>query len=287
MPQAPSAASENSKTAGMLPPVSLSVLTWKSPKTLKNTLKSLSRVKDIFSHRYVICQEGDPEEIRIAQAFGFKPVPTDKNLGIQEGLARCADAAETELVLIVEGDNMLVSRDDARYLLNGAIHAMTKPEHDIKAFQLHQRDPKLSDRFLRYWHPKTPLKPTLMGRLRPGPARARVHEALTLNDVAINGNEFIDKLERGIYLTHSDCVNWCNRPFLTTRTFFLGELLPFARANPGKKRVNGMPDLEHPICCPANRHWWRGSRFRIGLLYPGIFEHNRLERNADDEKTEL
>lgn len=268
-----------------LPPVSLSVLTWKSPKTLKNTLTSLSRIGHLFTQRYVICQEGDPEEIRIAQEFGYTPAPTDRNLGIQEGLAYCGTVPTTERIMIVEGDNRLSTRDDAPYFLEQAIRLLDS--QNIQAFQLQERNTQPPKKFLRYWYPETPLQPTLLGRLRPGPARARLHEALCLEEIAKNGNVDLEKLERGIYLTHSDCVNWCNRPFLTTKSFFLGQLLPFARENPGKKRVNGMPDLEHPICCPANRHWWRGNRFRIGLLYPGIFHHNRLERNSDDEKVEL
>lgn len=268
-----------------MPPLSLSVLTWKAPKTLENTLAALTPIAHLFSERYVICQEGDPDEVRIATGFGFEPVATTENLGIQEGLARCGEVPTAEHIMVVEGDNMLTQDPDAPLLLAEAVRQMDR--HAIAAFQLQERLTTPSSRFRRYWKAGLPLRPTLVGRMRPGPALARMNEALAFPEIAANGNAHIEKLADRLYCTHSDCLNWSNRPFLTTKSFFLGELVAFARKNPGTKRVNGMPDLEHPVNCPANRHWWRGNRFAMGMIYPGLFHHNRLERPPADEKTEL
>ncbi|WP_319517427.1 hypothetical protein [uncultured Martelella sp.] len=268
-----------------LPDVGLSILTWKSPKTLERTLRSLAPVSDLFAERKVVCQEGDPEEMDIARKFGFDPVPTKTNLGIQEGLAHCAECLESERILIVESDNMFVEQDNARDLLKRAL--ILFDQHEMTAFQLSMRPTHLSDRFLRYWRSDDPLRKNLRGHVWPRAARMRVHGSLALPDTTANGNRFIRKLEDELYLTRSDCISWSNRPFLTRRSFFLGPLMTFARQNPGKKRVNGMPDLEHPINCPANRYWWCGLKAKVGVTYPGLFEHDRLERPEDDEKTAL
>lgn len=268
-----------------LPEVGLSVLTWKSPKTLERTLRSLGPVSDLFAERKVVCQEGNPEEMEIARAFGFEPVATDRNLGIQEGLARCGEVLSTERIVIVEGDNTLVGKDGVRDLMIRAF--LLFDAHKMTAFQLSGRNHTLSSRFLRYWKADEPLRKTLRGVLRPGAARFRVHEFFAMPTTPANGNRYIARLEDELYLTRSDCISWSNRPFLTSRAFFLGPLMTFARQNPGKKRVNGLADLEHPINCPANRKWWRGLQAKIGVAYPGLFEHGRLERPDADEKTEL
>lgn len=267
------------------PEVGLSVLTWKSPRTLERTLHSLAPVSDLFSERKVICQEGSPEEMDIARKFGFVPVATESNLGIQEGLARCAESLETERILIVESDNVFVDKEKAPALLRRAI--ILFDQHEMDVFQVSGRPNRVSKRFLRYWKSEEPLRKKLRAHLRPQAARLRVHESLAMPGTIAKGNRFIQKLEDEFYLTHSDCVSWSNRPFLTTRSFFLGPLITFARQNPGKKRVNGMPDLEHPINCPANRHWWCGLQAKVGVAYPGLFEHDRLERPASDEKKAL
>lgn len=270
---------------GELPKIGLSVLTWKSPKTLERTLRSLMPVSDLFAERKVVCQEGSAEEMAIARTFGFEPVATDRNLGIQEGLARCGEVLSTERIVIVEGDNTLVEKDNARDLMMRAFALFDA--HEMTAFQLSGRNEELSKRFLRYWKPDEPLRKTLRGYLRPGAARFRVHESFAMPTTPENGNRYLTRLEDELFLTRSDCISWSNRPFLTTRSFFLGPLMTFARQNPGKKRVNGLADLEHPINCPANRNWWQGLHAKIGVAYPGLFEHGRLERPDTDEKSEL
>ena len=149
------------------PPVGLSVLTWKSPRTLESTLKSLARVADIFAERYVVCQQGDPEEMALAETYGYTPIATERNLGIQEGLARCGEAPTSERIVIVEGDNTLCQSEDAPRRLRRAITLLD--EREIHVFQFQKRPASPSDRFWRYWRPMTPLRPTMIGRLRREP----------------------------------------------------------------------------------------------------------------------
>nr|WP_272210365.1 hypothetical protein [Marinicella sp. W31]MDC2876238.1 hypothetical protein [Marinicella sp. W31] len=137
---------------GPFPEVGLSVLTWKSPRTLERTLRSLQPVGDLFSQRTVVCQEGSPEEMDIARRYDFEPVATEKNLGIQEGLARCAESLSSERILIVESDNFFVASDHARDLLKRAVFLFD--QHEMKAFQLGERKSGVSHRFCATGSPK-------------------------------------------------------------------------------------------------------------------------------------
>ncbi|MCX8996542.1 hypothetical protein NOF55_05440 [Rhizobiaceae bacterium BDR2-2] len=263
-------------------PAGISILTWKAPKTLRNTLAALAPIYPLFSEHYVLCQEGDPEEIEIARQFGYTPVTTDRNLGIQEGLARCAELPEAETVMVMECDCMLRDPQNAAALVARCITLLD--EQDLQAIQLQVRPEQPTTRYWHYWKPGFPLRPTLAGRLRRESANARTNEAVCLPDFPHQGIDDIEPLGDGIFVARSNTLNWCNRSFLTTKGFFLDTLIRFAREHPTSRKVNGLPDLEHPINCPQNRHWWRGQKFRIGIVYPGLFGHHRLERPQDDEK---
>ena len=265
------------------PPVGLSILTWKAPNTLRNTLGALAPISDLFVERFVLCQEGDPEEMEIAQSFGFIPVATERNLGIQEGLALAASLPSTETIMVMECDCLLRDQINSRSIIELCL--MLLETQKLQAIQLQARITEPTQRFHRYWKAGFPLRPTLLGRLRRGAAMARTNEAICLPDFPESGTEHIKPLGDGIFVAESNTLNWCNRSFITTKDFFLGQLIKFARELVTNKKVNGLPDLEHPINCPENRWWWRNNRFRIGIVQPGLFGHNRLERPADDEKT--
>lgn len=268
-----------------VPPAGLSVLTWKSPNTLRNTLSALTAVADLFVERFVLCQEGDPEEMEIARLFGFVPIATERNLGIQEGLAMCATLPSTETVMVMEGDCLLYDQKNGREIIERCLSLLG--EQNLQAIQLQARISEPTPRFWRYWKKGFPLQPTLLGRIRRGAATARTHEAICLPDFPEHGTDYIKPLGNGIFVAESTTVNWCNWSFITTKGFFLETLVKFAREHKTNKKVNGLPDLEHPINCPKNRWWWRNNRFRIGIVQPGIFGHARLERPDDDEKKVL
>lgn len=263
-------------------PASISILTWRAPHTLYNTLTSLAPILHIFSNHYVVCQEGDPDEVQIARQFGFTPITTGHNLGIQEGLARCAEVSATETVLVMEGDCILSSPENAPAVVLRCLNALSEQHVDI--FQLHERATQPTPSYWRFWKRGLPLRPTMLGRLRPSAAMAKTSEAVCLSNFPHDGIPNITPLGAGMFVASSNCVNWCNRSFLTTKDFFLDKVVRFARENPTSRKVNGLPDLEHPINCRANREWWRGEMFKVGILFPGLFGHHRTERPEGDEK---
>lgn len=262
--------------------VTLSILTWKAPQTLQRTLASLAPVQDLFSHRLVVCQEGDPDEIGIAERYGFKPVPTERNVGIQEGLALTVESAPTDIVLAMENDCAYLGGAEGKASLAGVIDAFVREGLDV--VKLGELPPEPRPRYTRYWGMTSPPRRTLLGMVRWKDANGCKAEALTLKDFDVRQVTELTKISDTLYATTSRYIGWTNRAFLVRKPFFLDTILPFARAHPGAKRVNGTPDLEYPLNCPANRGWWRGKDFQVGVTRPGFFGHQRVDRPKDDEK---
>lgn len=269
----------------MSAPISLSILTWKSPRTLEKTLRSLEPVKSRFDECLVVCQEGDPVEVALCEQYGFTPVCTAQNLGIQEGLAHAAEVARNDYVLVMENDCPFVNRPQALAALDESIAAIREGVAGYIKLGYQSFFPR--KRFRQFWGDRFPPKPTWLAWVRPGEARACKAEAVYLEAYESSLLPEVTDYSPHLALTSSRHVCWTNRAFLVSKAFFLGVVIPFARAHPGRKRVNGLPDLEHPLNCPANRWWWRGSDFRVGLARPGAFGHERLDRPRDDEKKTL
>jgi len=83
---------------------SLAILTWRAPVTLARTLNALAPITHLFSERLVVCQESDPEEIRLAEQAGYTAIGTKENLGIQGGLKHAVESTEAKRVLLLEND---------------------------------------------------------------------------------------------------------------------------------------------------------------------------------------
>lgn len=260
----------------------ISILTWKSPRTLEETLISIKPIEKLFFEKYVICQEADPSEIEVAQRFGFTPIPIPENLGIQGGLEMCVSVARAEIVLVVENDCPYLGNETGSEKISSAIRALHEGILDI--VQLHCMGSRPSKRFTKYWKSAVPPRRTIQGFLRPSDARSAWGEAIILDNFPKEGTSEICRIDRSLYRTFSHHRPWSNRPFLTTRTFFLDVVLAFAKGNPSSRTVNGKPDLEHAINCRKNRQWWRKSKFRVGMMLPGQFGHTRIERPSEDEK---
>ena len=262
--------------------VSLSVLTWRAPKTLSHTLKSISPIQNLFKNRFVLCQESDPDEIRLSEHFGLQPYEVPKNLGIQEGLAKCADIAPTRYVLILENDCNLKYPDCARDTIFESVRALRNNLVDVVKLGTIQTGN--SQRYVRFWGSSYKPRRTWKAVLRPLEARACLGGSIYMSDFPDQGSDDVKRISPHLFVTESRFMGWTNRAFLIERNFFLNTIITFARKNPAPGKVNGLPDLEKEINCFQNRSWWRRQPFRIGLTRPGLFDHHRLDRNIDDEK---
>ena len=265
-------------------PAALSVLTWKAPSTLHNTLNSLAKIAPAFSERIVVCQEADEREIQIAHEHGFTPVPIKQNLGIQRGLAKCVAAPASENVLVLENDCPFLGTQEDTALIAAAIDLLASDKAKVVQMS-RQTEPR--GRYTRYWQPGYPPRRTTWGRLSRANAKAVCSDAMLFAEDGQAELAGISRYAPGLYTTDSSRRPWSNRPFLTTKAFFLGELIRFAERHPTSRHVNGMPDLEHAINSSKNRNWWRKNGFDVAFTVPGLFGHERDERPSEDEKGHL
>lgn len=256
---------------------SLSVLTWRAPKTLAHTLDSIAPIRDLFRNRFVICQDSDPAEIRIAEEFGFSPIALAKNLGIQEGLAHCATVAPTRFVLILENDCALQNIERCRDTLQESLQALKDDQVDV--VKLGTTETGNLRKYHRYWRSSAYPRKTWKAIVRPHEARACLGGSVYLSDFPSTGTAYVKPLGNYLYVTDSSHMGWTNRAFMIKREFFLGTIIDFARRHPASGSVNGLPDLEKEINNFWNRSWWRQQKFRVGITRPGLFSHHRLDRH--------
>lgn len=264
--------------------ISLAMLTWKSPKTLQHTLQNIEPILDLFDEKIIVCQESDPEEIALAQQYGFKAVLLKTNVGIQDGMKMAFESCGNELVLFLENDLVLKeSREGAKKILSAISNELAEGRAEFVKLRYLPESRKKS--FTRYWHVVDGFpKRRFLGYLRYQAANLMASDVLHLNLSPGVETEYLVDIGCGLYATTSKFSKWENRAVFAKRSFFLGTLIPFAEAHPTSRNVNGKPDLEHRINSRANRWWWRTSKFKHIIVAPGLFGHRRLDRSAEDDK---
>ncbi len=242
----------------------------------------MQSIAPLFKERYVICQEADALEIEISHRYGFEPIEIPSNLGIQEGLAQCAAIANTEFVLVMENDCVLLEPAFAYATLKACETAFLND--DVDYIKLGHKIDALNSRYRKYWSADAPPRKKFWGYVRPIEAKSCCANIVYQDNFPFHGTHNVQRLSDNLYVTSSKFVNWTNRAFIIRKSFFLEKILKFARENPAKGKVNGKPDLEKEMNCFWNRSWWRRQNFKVGLTLPGLFGHERLDRNKDDEK---
>jgi glycosyltransferase involved in cell wall biosynthesis len=263
-------------------PITLALLTWKSPLTLGRTLSSLAPIQDLFAERLVVCQEGDPEEIALCEKHGFIPITTPVNLGIQGGIEHAVRSASQSVVVFMENDCGYIGGDEGRLALEDAIHHFHSGKFDL--IRLQARGLK---KFKRYWRLSDGVvRRSVYGYLRWQEANScRAQELFVKNHVP-SPSEVLKRVSDHLWVTDSKSISWVNRPFLVKRSWFLDVIIPFANSRSHSRAVNGLPDLEVPINSRSGRKWWRSKQFTIGLVKNDLFGHSRYDRPVDDEKVQ-
>ena len=266
--------------------ITLSVLTWKSPETLRFCLESIKPIFDLFDERLIVCQEADACEIAIAEEFGFQIFAPEENLGIQGGMKMCFEKARNELVFFCENDlHLNLPIDQASQIFAYAARAMC--EQQIRCTYLRYL-PQSADRrvagFDKYWRISDGrLLRRWQAFLRPKAARFALGKGSYFIHQSGIETEYFKRPNEHFLLTDSRCHPHENRALLSTRSHLV-ELIEFAEDHPTKRTINGSPDLEHPINCSQNRDWFIKREFPILIACPGVFGHRRYDRDPTDEK---
>lgn len=192
--------------------ISLSILTWKSPKTLEALFKSLSPVVEVFQDVNVICQESDQAEVELVKKWGFNPILVAENIGIQNGLKLCVESAKSDFVLVLENDNRLVNNlnlDVFDEIVRKVSYYLSRGDIDFCRLGI----PDSFWKFDRYWLMGNPLRRTFKGIVRK--AQADAYKGLAYyKDPVLFKSEAIDSIDDFyIFSSNSKYLAWTNRAF--------------------------------------------------------------------------
>lgn len=235
-------------------PISLCILSWKSVKTLANSLRSYQKngLLELVDEVTILFQEVTEEDRKLAEKFNLKCIGLSENRGIGLGIRKLVEETQNENILFLEHDWELIENPAITYhqlesgldFLNNGYDVVRYRSRRKPGFPLHALNHKGNE--LNYyddWHKCT--SPHLL-------------ESLYWLDPA---KEFPDKIQKegDFFVTTARWANWTNNPFLAKKEFLLNKVLNFA----GEKI-----SFERNIAA-----WWVKQDFKIAQG-EGLFMHN-------------
>lgn len=261
--------------------IGFGVLSWRDRDTLRHSLESYQRENfaALFDRALIYFQEIEEEDRALAAAFDFEAAGDSFNRGILGGFKAMAEALDTDYVLLVENDALLVeSAESAARQIKSAlsnmragaaqVYRMRSRAYPGQQFALYKRK--------RFWPSEdASSRARTMASLRRlfRPAAARRAAGWTVyyrNDAADRFPDLVRVTPDGDYLVSSASLEWSNNTFLIKRRFFLDHIIAECERRYAGRGVNGMPTIE----VEANAPWWRKSGLRVGVG-KGLFEHYR------------
>lgn len=241
-------------------PISICILSWKSGKTLANTLSSYKKngLLAMSDDITILFQEVSEDDEKIAQKYNIQFIGLQENIGIGKGIIQLFENAKYENVLFLENDWELIVDSDTTFSHLKESLMMLERGYDVLRFRsrknpgypLHSLKHKGNElTYFDDWHQVT--SPHLL-------------ESVHWLDPSI---EFQDKIQKegDFFVTTSRWANWTNNPFLIKKKFYLEKLTPFAGTS---------VHFEKNIAA-----WWVKQNFKIAQG-EGLFTHNDLEKHG-------
>jgi|GEM_PF-5247995 len=145
--------------------VGLGMLSWRAPTTVDHTLASYARedIFGLFDQVLLYCQEITDADREIAAKYGIECSGNHRNRGICGGVRALLEAMDTDYVLMVENDCVLLEdRDEVAHQLRSAVKDMAAGRAQV--FRLRHRvqpgeDFHTVDKYRRYHLPSDPDAP--------------------------------------------------------------------------------------------------------------------------------
>lgn len=268
------------------------ILSWKAHSTLAGTLANYTEHDffTLFDDAALIFQDHSPEDIALAKKYGLR-FTTAPNRGIASGMERIALSLETDYVLLLQEDCLLIeSFHETRRQIERAV-AMLE-DGKIELMRLRSRlmpgkDGSVDvDNYCRYFVPKHPAESL---EWPPHPSRPflcwlrrlfRPRKAHHLKGAAIYVEKSpekvfpkdIQKSAEGVWIASAALLDWTDQPTLIGRDFFLAEVMGHVWRSRKMRLTNGFICLEK-----TTDGWWGRQDFKIGVG-EGIFTHGRRGR---------
>jgi len=234
--------------------LSVGILSWKSPKTLYNTLMSYknSKLLEMVNDVTIFFQEYETLDQDMADFFGVNAILSTTNIGIGKALKNLAENAETDNILLLENDWVNIENEETtRDQLSKGLTLLTNSKSDM----------------IKYRHRKIPGDP-LYSRVYNG----REMDSLKHLFECVHWREhphrdfpdyiWVDE-DTGYYCANSKYANHTNNPTMFKKEFYINYISPFSG--------EGI-DLEGKI-----DGWWQEQNYVVSHG-EGLFTHVRLDR---------
>ena len=235
--------------------LSVGILTWRSYATLVNTLESYKRsgLLDVVNDTCLFAQEASDIDYKIASEYGINIIMTPTNVGIGKGLATLTENAETENILLLENDWIILPEffSTVKEQLYKGMSALDRGIADVVKYRSRRA-------------PGNPLY-TEQYQNREMDSPKHLFECVHWRkDPELDFPEYIFKdTETELYYAKSKYANQTNNPCLYKKEFYLKNIAPFAG--------EGI-DLEGKI-----DGWWQEQDFTVAHG-EGLFTHYRIDR---------
>ena len=241
-------------------PISICILSWKSEKTLLNTLGSYQRngLLDFSDDITVLFQEVSEKDFSIAKRYGVKSIGLNENIGIGKGITQLIKNAKYEIVLFLEHDwELIENKETFNSRLNSGIELLENGFDIVRyrsrknpGYPVHSMQHKGNElNYYDTWHKVT--SPHLL-------------ETLYWLDPAKSFPDKIHKLGE-YFVTTSRWANWTNNPFLLRKEFYTKNIQDVAVSS---------EHFERDIA-----EWWVKQNFKIAQG-EGLFTHNDLKKHG-------
>jgi hypothetical protein len=238
-------------------PISVGILAWHSGQTLVNTLESYynNGLFDIVNDVNILFQEVTDEDKQIADHFGVKYIGLDENIGIGKAFIKLTELAETENVLVLEHDWLLIENEATTYArLKSGLELLNKDFSCIR--YRHRYNPGYPHFSFQYQGRELDYYDNELECTSP-------HLLDSIHWIQDPDKQFEDKIQKQgeYYITTSRWGNWTNNPCLYKKDFYLNTVTQFAG--------NGA-DLEGNIS-----KWWAQQSYKVAHG-EGLFQHEDL-----------
>jgi hypothetical protein len=241
--------------------ISIGILAWRTPKTLKATLESYrkSGLFNISRDITLFLNEVHPEDLELANEFQVKVIANDKNVGIHQALQHLIREAKCPVFLFLEGDfKSIESEFVTRGRLAAGFEALVSGECDV----------------VRYRHRKNYGEPNYSVQHFQGNELSNGFNHL-LNSIYwrdrpdLDFPDHVNSLTIGSerwYTASSKNANFTNNPCLY-RTIFFKDIVCSRPTSLGIA-------LEVEI-----QEWWQEQNFLV-MQGEGLFQHSPLEESG-------
>ncbi len=238
--------------------LTLCVLSWKSYKTLNNTLSSYKKngLLELSNQRLIFFQEINEEDKTIATGYGFDFLGSKNNIGIGKAFSELVNNAKSDYILLLENDWELVENISNVYkIISNSISFLKDDNADVIKLR-HRKN---------YGHPLW-SKIAFEGNELNG--LTHILESIHwIGNPHLKFPDYIEKIKAGPDWFCSSSKNACfsNSPSLYKKSWFMHNLFKFFYES------NNLW-LERDI-----QEWWQNQDFKV-VMGPGLFKHNDLDK---------